>query len=129
MVTICKKCIHHKDWSPEAYGFYSMISDFCFAPKGISFVSGHSRWDLTACEKNNGKCPDFKPKEDSDTVVLWVGVEMPEPVKPAKPMVVKRQVGNGQAALIAISFGLGVGVTILILNCLIATSLVQGLLQ
>lgn len=98
MVTICKKCKHHRDWTPEAYGFYTVIRDFCCAPvKEVSFVSGRPLWDIVDCrKKNEGKCPDFKLKPEPRQlatvvlwVVLWVGVKMPEPVKPESVKSVK----------------------------------------
>jgi len=126
MVTICKKCKHHRDWSPEAYGYHDMIRDYCCAPtKEISFVSGRPRLNLAECKKKNlGKCPDFKPKPEPQqlaTVVLWVGVEMPEPVGPEpEPVVAIRGITCGLAFLIAVTFTFGMTVSISVIKYLVA---------
>jgi hypothetical protein len=72
---------------------------------------------------NAGRCPHFKDK-DAETVLVEPVLVEPVLVEPKKP-----KVGNGQAALIAISFGLGVAVSVVILKCLIAFALFQGVLQ
>ena len=85
MSTICAKCEHYPGLN------YLVISEMCRLPtkKTISFVSGNTLCEYTECrEKNKGKCPDFTPKPEPRklaTVVIWVGVKIPEPVEPVEP--------------------------------------------